>query len=68
MYSGNIFDKVLQDKYNGIKIDYISINNLRYADDTAFITDYPEALRYLLNKIFYERDLLGSNIKQPKHR
>lgn len=34
IYSGYVFDKALQDKNVGIKIN-VSINNLRYADDNA---------------------------------
>lgn len=51
IYSEQIFAEALSDIEDGIKINGKTINNLRYADDTAVIADNPEALQRLLNRL-----------------
>ena len=42
-------------KHNGIKIAGRNINNLRYADDTTFMTKSEEELKSLLMKVKEEK-------------
>ena len=41
----------LDEAQAGIKIAWRNINNLRYADDTTFMTDSEEELKSLLTKM-----------------
>lgn len=66
IYSGSIFDKALQDVTSGIKINGHLINNLRFADDTAIISDDPAGLQHMLNKLTVEGESLGLKINVEK--
>ena len=50
----------------GIKIARLNINNLRYADDTAFMTESEEELKNLLMKEESEKVGLKLNIQKMK--
>ena len=52
----------------GIKISGRNINNLRYADDTTFMSESEEELKSLLMKVKEESDKVGLklNIKKTK--
>ena len=41
----------LEEAQGGMKIDRRNINNLRYADDTTFMTESEEELKSLLMKV-----------------
>lgn len=51
LYSEHIFQKALADESAGIKVNGIPINNIRYADDTAIITETLEDLQRIMNKV-----------------
>ena len=46
-------------KQDGIKIAQRNINNLRYADDTTFITESEERLKSLLIKVKEKSEKIG---------
>ena len=46
----------------GIKIARRNINNLRYVDDTIFMTERHEELKSLLMKVKEESEKAGSNL------
>ena len=48
--------KWLDEAQAGIKISGKSINNLRYADDTAFLAESKEELKSLLMKVKEESE------------
>ena len=50
----------------GIKIAWRNINNLRYADDTTFMTESEEELKSLLMKEESEKAGLKLNIQKTK--
>ena len=56
----------LEEAQAGIKIAKRNINNLRYADDTAFMAESKEELKSLLMKMKEERDSLKLNIQKTK--
>ena len=58
----------LDEAQAGIKIDWRSINNLRYADDTTFMAEREEELKSLLMKVKEEseKDDLKVNIQKTK--
>ena len=49
----------LEETQAGIKIAERNINNLRYADDTTFITESEEELKSLLMKVKEESEKVG---------
>ena len=49
----------LNEAQAGIKIARININNLRYADDTTFISESKEELKSLLMKVKEESENVG---------
>ena len=49
----------LNEAQAGIRIARISINNLRYADDTTFMAESEEELNSLLIKVKKETDKAG---------
>lgn len=51
LYSKSIMNKALDDQSKGIKINGITINNLRYADDTVLLAETLEDLQAIINKI-----------------
>ena len=58
----------LDEAQTGIKIAGISINNLRYADDTTFMAESEEELKSLLMKVKEESEKVGLkfNIQKTK--
>ena len=50
----------------GIKIAGRNINNLRYADDTTFMTDIKEELKSLLIKVKEESEKVGLKLSIQK--
>ena len=59
----------LHEAQAGIKIAERNINNLRYADDTTFMTESEEELKSLLMKVKEESEKAGlkSNIQKTKN-
>ena len=49
----------LEEAQGGIKIVGRNINNLRYADDTALMTESEEELKSLLMKVRVESEKVG---------
>ena len=58
----------LDEAQTGIKIARRNINNLRYADDTAFMAESEEELKSLLMKVKEESEKVGLkfNIQKTK--
>ena len=58
----------LEEAQAGIKIARRNINNLRYADDTIFMTESEEELKSLSMKVKEESEEVGLklNIQKPK--
>ena len=52
----------------GIKIAGRNINNLRYADDTAFMRESEEELKSLLIKVKEESEKVGLNLNIQKQK
>ena len=52
----------LEQAQAGIKIAVRNINNLRYADDTALMTESEEELKSLLMKVKDESEKVGLNL------
>ena len=50
----------------GIKIAWRNINNLRYADDTTFMTESEEELKSLLMKVKEESEKVGLKLNIQK--
>ena len=66
LYSERIFEEAIKDTCDGIKINGLTLNNLRYADDTAVIADSPQALQRLLNQLTAVGDRYGLKINTTK--
>ena len=56
----------LDEAQAGIKIARRNINNLRYADDTTFMTERKEELKSLLMKVKEESEKAGLNLNIQK--
>ena len=56
----------LDEAQAGIKIARRNINNLRYADDTTFMTESKEKLKSLLMKVTEESEKVGSKLNIQK--
>ena len=56
----------LEEAQAGIKIDGRNINNLRYADDTNFMTESEEELKGLLMKVKKESEKVGLKLNIQK--
>ena len=56
----------LEEAQAGIKIARININNLRYADDTTFMTESEEELKSLLMKVKEESEKVGLKLNIQK--
>ena len=56
----------LNEAQAGIKIARININNLRYADDTTFISESKEELKSLLMKVKEESEKVGLKLNIQK--
>ena len=56
----------LEEAQGGIKIARRNINNLRYADDTAFMAESEEELKGLLMKVKEESENVGLKLNIQK--
>ena len=56
----------LEETPAGIKIARRNINNLRYADDTTFMTESEEELKSLLMKVKEESEKVGLKLNIQK--
>ena len=56
----------LDEAQAGIKIAERNINNLRYADDTTFMTESEEELKSLLMKVKEESEKVGLKLNMQK--
>ena len=56
----------MDEAYAGIKIAGISINNLRYADDTTLMAESKEKLKSLLMKVKEESEKVGLKLNIQK--
>ena len=56
----------LEEAQAGIKIAGRNINNLRYADDTTFMTESEEELKSLLMKVKVESEKVGLKLNIQK--
>ena len=56
----------LHEAQAGIKIGGRNINNLRYADDTAFMAESEEELKSLLMKVKEESEKVGLKLNIQK--
>ena len=57
---------VLEEAQAGIKVARRNINNLRYADDTTFMTESEEELKSLLMKVKEESENVGLKLNIQK--
>ena len=57
---------MLEEAQVGIKIVGRNFNNLRYADDTAFMAEREEELKSLLMKVKEESEKVGSKLNIQK--
>lgn len=51
IYSEELFKETLEEATDGIKVNGVVINNIRYADDTLLVADTPDGLQRLLNRV-----------------
>ena len=51
---------------NGMKINGVNINNIRYADDTVLIAESEKELQDLLDKVEIESEKLGLQLNVKK--
>ena len=58
----------LEEAQGGIKIAGRNINNLRYADDTTFMTESEEELKSLLMKVKEESEKAGFKLNIQKSK
>ena len=58
----------LEETQAGIKIASRNINNLRYADDTTFMTEGEEELKSLLMKVKEETEKVGLKLNIQKKK
>ena len=58
--------ETLEETQTGIKIAERNINNLRYPDDTTFMTESKEELKGLLIKVKEENENIGLNLSIQK--
>ena len=56
----------LEEAQGGIKIAGRNINNLRYADDTTFMTEIEEDLKSVLMKVKEESEKVGLKLNIQK--
>uniref|UniRef100_A0A8D8SHV0 Craniofacial development protein 2 n=1 Tax=Cacopsylla melanoneura TaxID=428564 RepID=A0A8D8SHV0_9HEMI len=66
LYSEHIFREALNDMDEGIPINGIRLNNLRYADDTIMLADTIEGLQKLMTKIAEVSSSYGLDINASK--
>lgn len=68
LYSEHIFGMALADTSDGVKVNGVNINSIRYADDTVVIADSDLGLQRLLNNVHRACEDFGMkiNIKKTK--
>lgn len=66
LYSEHIFREALDNMDEGIPINGIRLNNIRYADDTIMFADTIEGLQKLMNKITEVSSSYGLDINANK--
>uniref|UniRef100_A0A8D9EV91 Craniofacial development protein 2 n=1 Tax=Cacopsylla melanoneura TaxID=428564 RepID=A0A8D9EV91_9HEMI len=66
LYSEHIFREALQDIDEGISVNGLKLNNLRYADDTIVFADTIEGLQTLMNRIHDTSQMYGLDINTLK--
>uniref|UniRef100_A0A8D8Y176 Craniofacial development protein 2 n=3 Tax=Cacopsylla melanoneura TaxID=428564 RepID=A0A8D8Y176_9HEMI len=66
LYSEHIFREALDNLEEGISINGLRLNNLRYADDTIIFADTIEGLQRLMNKIHETSTQYGLDINTGK--
>lgn len=66
MYSERIFDEALDEVEEGILLNGVRLNNIRYADDTMVMADSLEGLQRLMNRITQYSQQYGLNINVQK--
>ena len=64
----NVRNAGLEEAQAGIKISGRNINNLRYADDTTFMSESKEDLRNLLMKVKEESEKVGLKLNIHKSK
>ena len=57
-----------EEAHAGIKIARRNINNLRYADDTTFMTESEQELKSLLTKVKEESEKVGLKLNIQKNK
>lgn len=66
IYSESIFGESLQDVTKGLKVNGIIINNIRYADDAAILSDNINDLQFMLDRIVQHSENYGLQINVSK--
>lgn len=66
LYSEKIFDEAVQQAQEGIVINGVTLNNLRYADDTVLMADSLEGLIRLLHSVTEACSLSGLTLNTKK--
>ncbi|KAL1447016.1 hypothetical protein WDU94_015647 [Cyamophila willieti] len=66
LYSEHIFGEALQDIDEGISINGVKLNNLRYADDTIVFSDTLEGLQTLMIRVTETSRAYGLDINTSK--
>uniref|UniRef100_A0A8D8UNP4 Craniofacial development protein 2 n=1 Tax=Cacopsylla melanoneura TaxID=428564 RepID=A0A8D8UNP4_9HEMI len=66
IYSEYIFKEALHSINSGIKVGDVTINNIRYADDTVLLANTMEELQNLLNEVTEVCDKYGLRLNTAK--
>jgi len=66
LYSEAIFQKALEERNVGVKVNGVWVNNICYADDTVLIADYMEDLGDMLGTVGECSKNMGLNINTKK--
>lgn len=62
LYSKTIFRGALDGVQGGIKINGISITNIRYADDTVIIADDVQGLQSIIDSVVHYSEMFGLHL------
>jgi hypothetical protein len=66
LYSESIFREALDEVQGGIKINGISIDNIRYADDTVLIASNAQELQNIINAVVHHSEMFGLHLNVSK--
>ena len=66
IYSEEIFKQALEDQEEGIVLNGVSVNNIRYADDTLLISNTLKGLQQLLNRTTVVSEEYGLKLNVAK--